>query len=108
MWHLMEVLSDEEDLDIQIQAFGQWRQREQYDQVIEPDTCKTYFTSCSTSCFCYVILFLLCDLFAFSIKMFLKVEEQEEKQKLKMRNVFAFIKQRAVHLKLSKMKGLTA
>lgn len=27
MWYLMEVLSDEEDLDIQIQAFGQWRQR---------------------------------------------------------------------------------
>lgn len=36
----MEALSDEENLGIQSQVLGPWRQTENYDEVIEPGTCK--------------------------------------------------------------------
>lgn len=78
----------------------QWRQREQYDPGIEPGTCKAY---------AFHFLFLLCDwFFTFNIKMFLNVEEQKRKYKLKTMKYIHIIKQRAGHLKLTKMNDLAA
>lgn len=73
-------------------------QRVQYDLGIEPGTCKIFH-----------FLFLLRDwFFTFSIKMFLKVEEQKRKYKLKTMKYIHIVKLRAGHLMLSKMNDLAA